>query len=56
MIRSGIGVFATEEAAIAERGGLNLFKWNDATSEAATGLKEGDYFLNLPDQGPVQAN
>jgi hypothetical protein len=35
---------------------LNLFKWKDATSTTATGWKEGDYFLNLPNQGSAQAN
>lgn len=40
----------------AEQGGLNLFKWNHPTSTRATGWKEGDRFLYLPNQGSAQAN
>jgi RHS repeat-associated protein len=47
---------AAKGTAAAEQGGLNLFKWKDATSTTATGWKEGDYFLNLPNQGSAQAN
>ncbi len=47
---------AAEGTTAVEQGGLNLFKWKDATSTTATGWKEGDYFLNLPNQGSAQAN
>jgi RHS repeat-associated protein len=39
-----------------ERGGLNLYRFKDPTSEAATGWKEGDWFLKFPDQGSRAAN
>ncbi len=37
-------------------GGLNLFKWKDKTSNAASGWKEGDRFLRLPNRGSAAAN
>lgn len=39
-----------------ELGGLNLFKFGDSTSTTATGWRNGDYFLNLPNQGSPAAN
>jgi hypothetical protein len=41
---------------VAERGGLNLFKWKDATSTTSSGWREGDRFLYLPNQGSQKAN
>jgi RHS repeat-associated protein len=41
---------------VMERGGLNLFKWKDPTSTTATGWREGDRFLYLPNQGGAKAN
>ncbi len=38
------------------KGGLNLFKWGDSTSTKATGWKEGDRFLYLPNKGSPKAN
>jgi hypothetical protein len=38
---SGAGVSVSE---VAERGGLNLFKWKDATSTTSSGWREGDRF------------
>lgn len=46
----------TRGAEATERGGLNLFKWNHPTSTRATGWREGDRFLHLPNQGSPQAN
>jgi hypothetical protein len=40
----------------ANKGGLNLFKRKDKTSTKATGWKEGDSFLRLPDNGGAKAN
>jgi RHS repeat-associated protein len=40
----------------ARQGGLNLFKWGDETSTTATGWKEGDRFLHLPNKGSPKAN
>jgi hypothetical protein len=39
-----------------EQGGLNLFKFGDSTSTTASGWRNGDYFLNLPNQGSPAAN
>ena len=39
-----------------KKGGLNLYKWADKTSTRATGWKEGDRFLHLPDKGSFKAN
>jgi hypothetical protein len=50
------GSSAAKNAAQAERGGLNLFKWNHPTSTTATGWREGDYFLHLPNQGSTKKN
>jgi hypothetical protein len=50
---SGAGVSVSE---VAERGGLNLFKWKDATSTTSSGWREGDRFLYLPNQGSQKAN
>jgi len=47
---------AARGAAVAEEGGLNLFKWNQATSTRANDWREGDRFLHLPNQGSVRAN
>ncbi len=38
------------------RGGLNLFRFGDESSAAATGWREGDRFLNLPNKGSPRAN
>jgi hypothetical protein len=46
----------SKSATIAEPGGLNLFKWKHPASTRATGWKEGDYFLHLPNQGSTKAN
>jgi hypothetical protein len=40
----------------AEQGGLNLFKFGDSTSTTASEWRNGDYFLNLPNQGSPAAN
>jgi len=37
-------------------GGLNLYKWEDATSTKATGWKEGDHLFYLPNKGSIKAN
>jgi len=50
---SGAGGSVSE---VAERGGLNLFKWKDATSTTSSGWREGDRFLYLPNQGSQKAN
>ena len=50
---SGAGVSVSE---VAERGGLNLFKWKDATSTTSSGWREGDRFLYLPNQGSQKVN
>ncbi|MBX3173812.1 MAG: RHS repeat-associated core domain-containing protein [Gemmatimonadaceae bacterium] len=47
---------AAQSASGAERGGLNLYKYLDPTSTKASGWKEGDRFLNLPDRGSYKAN
>lgn len=50
---------APKTAGTAERGGLNLFRAgpdNLATREAATGWRQGDRMLHLPNQGSPQAN
>jgi RHS repeat-associated protein len=44
------------EMGAAEQGGLNLFKFGDSTSTTATGWRNGDSFLNLPNQGSPAAN
>ena len=49
------GLIAAEGTA-AEQGGLNLFKFGDSTSTTANGWSQGDYFLNLPNQGSPAAN
>ena len=38
------------------KGGLNLHKWGDKTATKATGWKEGDRFLYLPNKGNPKAN
>lgn len=40
----------------AEKGGLTLFKFGDATSTRATGWRDGDRFLRNPDYGSAHAN
>ena len=50
---SGAGGSVSE---VAERGGLNLFKWKDATSTTSSGWREGDRFSYLPNQGSQKAN
>jgi len=40
----------------AEKGGLNLFKWGKDTTTKASGWKEGDFMLHLPNQGSPKAN
>jgi hypothetical protein len=47
---------APNRTAVAEEGGLNLFKWNQPTSTRAVGWREGDRFLYLPNQGSARAN
>jgi len=47
---------APKGTAVAEEGGLNLFKWNQRTSTRASGWREGDRFLHLPNQGSARAN
>jgi len=54
-LEAGLGDTVVEGEEL-EQGGLNLFKWNDSTSTTATGWRQGDYFLNLPNQGSAQAN
>jgi hypothetical protein len=39
----------------AERGGLNLFKWNHPTSTTASGWREGDRMLTVPLKGTPKA-
>jgi RHS repeat-associated protein len=39
----------------ADKGGLNLFKWREKSSSKATGWKEGDNFLHLPNKGDRKA-
>ncbi|NRA40525.1 MAG: RHS repeat-associated core domain-containing protein [Planctomycetes bacterium] len=39
-----------------EVGGLNIYRHGDGTAKAADGWKEGDRFLNLPNQGSAKAN
>jgi hypothetical protein len=50
---------AANTAGTVERGGLNLFRAGPdglATREAASGWKQGDRMLYLPNQGSAQAN
>jgi hypothetical protein len=44
------------ETEMAEQGGLNLYKYGDVTATTETGWQNGDYFLNLPNQGSPAAN
>jgi hypothetical protein len=53
---AAIPTLAPKGAAVAEEGGLNLFKWNQPTSTRATGWRDGDRFLHLPNQGSARAN
>jgi RHS repeat-associated protein len=59
-VAMGLFSLATAPAPAAElaasQGGLNLYKWGDATAIAENGWKEGDRYLYLPDQGSAQAN
>ena len=70
-VSGGLGIFKAASAAagpifgagktkatkeVLEEGGLNLFKWKDATSTRSSGWREGDRFLYLPNQGSVRAN
>jgi hypothetical protein len=53
------GFSAANTAGTVERGGLNLFRAGPdglATREAASGWKQGDRMLYLPNQGSAQAN
>jgi len=52
-------LLAANTAGTVERGGLNLFRAGPdglATREAASGWKQGDRMLYLPNQGSAQAN
>ena len=48
----GLEELAAEDA---ERGGLNLYKWNDITSTRATGWRTGDRMLTVPWEGSAKA-
>lgn len=47
---------ASAEAAADDQGALNLYKAGSPQATTAEGWQEGDYFLNLPDQGSEAAN
>jgi len=47
---------AVEAGKVAEKGGLNLFKWGHETSTTAKGWREGDHMLHLADKGTPKAN
>jgi hypothetical protein len=53
--RSSTPALRSKRAAKAERGGLNLFKWKDATSTTASGWREGDRMLTVPWKGSPKA-
>jgi hypothetical protein len=46
---------AAKGASEAERGGLNLFKWNHHTSTTGSGWREGDRMLAVPWKGTPKA-
>jgi hypothetical protein len=48
--------FLAADTGAAGQGGLNLFKFGDSTSTTGAGWSDGDYFLNLPNQGSPAAN
>lgn len=46
---------ATKGASVAERGGLNLFRWKDPTSTTASGWRDGGRMLTVPWKGTPKA-
>jgi hypothetical protein len=54
-LRPSTTAISPNSAAKAERGGLNLFKWKDATSTTASGWREGDRMLTVPLKGSPKA-
>lgn len=53
---SSVAKVATNAAKGGAQGGLNLFKWGAPQTTKATGWKEGDYMLHLPNKGTPALN
>lgn len=59
LVGAGLGGVALKQSlrgAKLGEGGLNLFKFGSPQATKSTGWKQGDYFLNLPNQGTPKLN